>query len=79
MCPQVPEEPKRACQGITLSIKLDVVKPFDCGKQNKDVVCALCLPVSTIPIIFMQRERILKAAEVTFGSANNKVVSFSWI
>lgn len=38
----------------------------------------LNLCVSTIHIIYIQRERILKASKVTIGSANSKVVSFSW-
>ena len=28
MCPKVSEKPKRACKGVRLSIKLDVIKHF---------------------------------------------------
>ena len=38
---------------------------------------ALNVPISTIHTIYRQRERILKAAQVTIGSASSKVVSFS--
>lgn len=74
---KVPEKPKRVRKGVTLGVKLDVIKRFSRGERNKDIVRALNLPASTIRTIYKQRERILKAAEVTIGSANSKVVSFS--
>ena len=79
MCPKVTEKPKkkRVRKGITLSVKLDIIKRFDRGERNKDIVRALNLPASTIRTIYTQREKILKAAEVTIGSASRKVVSFS--
>ncbi|XP_059839905.1 tigger transposable element-derived protein 1-like [Hypanus sabinus] len=75
MCPKVLEKPKRARKGVTLSVKLDIIKRLDRGERNKDIVRALNLPASTIRTIYTQRERILKAADV--GSASSKVVSFS--
>lgn len=36
-CPQIAEKPKRAYKGLTLSIKLKIIKCFDCGERNKDV------------------------------------------
>ena len=77
MCSKVSEKLKRAHKGVTLSVKLDVIKHFPHGEQNKDIVHALNLPESTIHTIYMQRERILKAAEVTIGSAKSKAGSFS--
>ncbi|XP_062887428.1 general transcription factor II-I-like isoform X3 [Mobula hypostoma] len=77
MNPKISEKPKRARKGVTLSVKLDVIKRFDRGERNKDIVRALNLPASTIRTIYTQRERILKAADVTIGSASSKVVSFS--
>ena len=74
MYPKLSEKPKRARKGVTLGVKLDVIKRFDRGERNKDIVRALNLPASTIRTIYTQRERILKAAEV---SVNSKVVSFS--
>lgn len=41
MCPQVSEEPKRAHKGITLCVKLGIIKYFDGGKQNKAIVHVL--------------------------------------
>lgn len=38
---QVSEKPKRALKGVMLSIKLDVIKCFDHGGYNKDVVLML--------------------------------------
>ena len=38
MCPTVSEKPKRACKGVTLSVKHKVIKCFDC---SKDIVHAL--------------------------------------
>lgn len=43
MCPKVSEKPGRAHKGVMLSVKLDVIKHFSCGEQNKDVVHALNL------------------------------------
>lgn len=37
----------------------------------------LNLSASTIGTVYMQRDKILKAAKVTFGSASSKVASFS--
>lgn len=67
----------RAGKDAMLSVKLDVIKHFDGDGQNKDIARASDLPVSTIHAIYMQRERILKALEVTVVSASSKVVSFS--
>ena len=77
MCPKVSEKPKRTCKGVMLSIKMDVIKHLDCSEQNKDAL-ALNVPVSTIQTIYTQRERILKAAEVTTGSASRRGVSLNW-
>lgn len=41
MCLQVSEKPKRALKGVMLSIKLDVIKCFDRGGYNKDIVLVL--------------------------------------
>lgn len=38
---QVSEKPKRALKGVMFSIKLDVIKCFDHGGYNKDVVLML--------------------------------------
>lgn len=43
MCPKVTEKLKRARKGITLSVKLDVIKRFDCAELNKDIGRALNL------------------------------------
>lgn len=40
-------------------------------------MCALKLPVFSICTVYMQRDRILKATEVTIGFASTKW-SFSW-
>lgn len=45
--------------------------------NGKDTACALNLPASTIHTISSWRERILKVAEVTIGSAYSEVVSLS--
>ena len=37
MCSKVSEKPKRALNGVKHSVKLDVIKHFDC-QQNKDIV-----------------------------------------
>lgn len=39
MCPKVSEKTKRAHKDVTL----DVIKHFDCGKGNKDIVRVLNL------------------------------------
>lgn len=66
---KVLEKPTRACKGVcALSIKLNIIKDVDCDEQNKDILCTLNLPASTT-----ERERNLKSAKVTIGSANNKV------
>lgn len=66
---KVLEKPTRACKGVcALSIKLNIIKDVDCDEQNKDILCTLNLPPSTT-----ERERNLKSAKVTTGSANNKV------
>lgn len=67
----------RAVKDVMLSVKLDVIKHFDGDGQNKDIERASDLPVSAIHTIYTQRERILKAAEVTISSANSKVDYFS--
>lgn len=77
MCGKVLEKPKRAYKGVRVSIKLDVIKCFDDDEQNRDTVHPLNLPVSTLCTVYMQRERILKAADVTTGFAASKVVSSS--
>lgn len=41
MCPKASEKLTRAYKGVILSIKLDVIKHFSCGEQNKDIVRAL--------------------------------------
>lgn len=41
-------------------------------------MCALNLPVPTIPTVYIQRKRTLKMAEVTIGSTGSKLLSFSW-
>lgn len=49
------------------------IKPLGLGEQNKNTVHALNLPTSTIDhTIYMEGEKILKAAEVTIGSASAK-------
>lgn len=55
MCPKVLEKPKRAPEEVQFSVKLDIIKHFDCG-ENKQVLCALILPVSTICTIYMHAE-----------------------
>ena len=40
MWPKVSEKTKRTCKGITLSIKLEVIKGFSYGVWNKDFLCA---------------------------------------
>lgn len=47
------------------------------SERNKGTVHALNLPVSTIYTIYTER-KLLKAAKVTNGPTNSKVVSFSW-
>lgn len=75
MYPKVLEKPKkRARKGVTLSVKLDVIKRFDRGERNKDIVRALNLSASTVRTIYTKKERILKAAEMSY---NRKVVSFN--
>lgn len=34
---KVSGETKRASEGVTLSMKLDVIKCFDCGERDKDI------------------------------------------
>lgn len=41
MCPKLSEKTKEACKSFTLNVKLGVIKRFDHGEQNKDIVCAL--------------------------------------
>lgn len=41
--PKVSEKTKRTCKGIALSVKLDVIKCFNYGVWNKDLLCALKL------------------------------------
>lgn len=48
------ENPKRACRGVTLSVKLDVIKCPDGGEQNKDIVCALNFRSGNAHIFFME-------------------------
>lgn len=65
---KVLEKPTRACKGVcALSIKLNIIKDVD-YEQNKDILCTLNLAAPTT-----ERERNLKSAKVTIGSANNKV------
>lgn len=40
VCPKVSEKPKIARKGVTFSIKLDIIKYFNCGEQNKDIECS---------------------------------------
>lgn len=70
MCPTAAEKPKGASKGVTLAIKLDGIERFNHGERYKDL-CALNLP-PCIP--FTHRKRILKADEVTIGSASSKGV-----
>lgn len=41
VCPQASKSPKRTHKGITLSVKLGIIKHFDGGEQNKAVVHVL--------------------------------------
>lgn len=77
MSPKVSETPRRAHKGNKLSIKLDIAKHSECGEWNTDIVHASNLPASTIRTIYTQRGKVLKA-EVTVGSSNRKVISFTW-
>lgn len=38
MCPKVSEKSKRAPKGVMLGVKWDVIKHFDHGEQNKDII-----------------------------------------
>lgn len=40
-------------------------------------MCTLNVPVSILLNVYVQRERLLKAADVAVGSASSKVASFS--
>lgn len=55
MCPKVSEKPKRAHESVTLTVKLDIIKCFNCGEGNKDIVPLLSMPTSTIGTIYLQR------------------------
>ena len=39
MRPKVSEKPKRACKGVMLSVKLDVIKSFYHDERNKGFIC----------------------------------------
>lgn len=41
MCPKVSVKPKRAREGVTLSVHLDITKHVSCGEGHKDIVHAL--------------------------------------
>lgn len=78
MCPQVSEKLKRIRKSVIINVKLNIIKHFDCDKW-KDVCIEL---VSVHHLYYLHRERnrerILKAAEVTISSASIKVISFTW-
>lgn len=72
MCPKIEEKLRRPHKAIRLSVKLDACKLFDPGERN---MCTLNMPASFV--VFTHRKRILKADEVTTGSASSKMVSFT--
>ena len=51
MCPKVSKKPKRDQKGFTLNGKVDIIKHFDHGEWDKDIVCALNLPATAIHTI----------------------------
>lgn len=41
MCPKLSEKTKGACKSVMPNVKLGIIKHFDQGEQNKDIVWAL--------------------------------------
>ncbi|KFD69417.1 hypothetical protein M514_18289 [Trichuris suis] len=74
MCSKAAEN-KKVRKSVPLNVKLDVIKRFDRGERSVDIMRALGLSASTIRAIYLQKEKILKVAELTISSVNSKVVS----
>ncbi|KFD47122.1 hypothetical protein M513_12032 [Trichuris suis] len=69
-------EHSKVRKSVPLNVKLDVIKRLDRGDRNVDMMRrALCLSTSTTRSIYLQKNKILKAAELTVRSANSKVAS----
>ncbi|KFD56694.1 hypothetical protein M513_02370, partial [Trichuris suis] len=75
MGPEEATKPKKAQKRVPLSSKLEVIRRFDRGERSVDIVRAVSLSASTIRSVYLQKHKILKAAEVTVG--NRKVVTLS--
>ncbi|KFD47390.1 hypothetical protein M514_11753 [Trichuris suis] len=75
MGPEEATKPKKTRKCVPLSSKLEVFRRFDHGERSVDIVRAVSLSASTIRSMYLQKDKILKAAEVTVG--NRKVVTLS--
>ncbi|KFD46420.1 hypothetical protein M513_12685 [Trichuris suis] len=64
-------EHSKVRKNVPLNVKLDVIKRLDRGNGNVDIMRrAFCLSTSTIRSIYLQKNKILKAAELTIRSAS---------
>lgn len=54
MCSNVSEKTKRACKDVTLNVKLNIIKHFDHGEQNRDIVHALSFVSGNTQKIFQR-------------------------
>ncbi|KFD53945.1 hypothetical protein M514_05212 [Trichuris suis] len=75
MGPKEATKPKKTRKRVPLSSNLEVIRRFHREERSVDITRAVSLSASTIRSIYLQKDKILKAAEVIVG--NRKVVTLS--
>jgi DNA-binding NarL/FixJ family response regulator len=56
-------------KAISVANKLEVIKRIKEGQQSKDICLAVNLAISTVHMIFVQKEKIKEMAETYVGGA----------